>query len=46
MKKGLDLRMVCDALQKRHGTVSRLAAAVRKNQELENFASCLIKDSS
>lgn len=43
MKKGLDLRMVCDALQKRHGTVSRLASAVRKNQELENLTSCLIK---
>lgn len=46
MKKELGLRSVCQALQKRHGTVSRLAAAIRKNQELENLAICLVNSAN
>lgn len=45
IKKDLGLRMVCETLQKRHGTVSRLAAAVRKNEELERLATHLINNS-
>lgn len=46
IKKGLNLRMVCEVLNKRHGTVSRLAEGVRKNQNLEQLASSFIKSNT
>ena len=42
LKKGLDLRMVCQILQKHHGTVSRLAASARKDPESERLATHMI----
>lgn len=43
IKKGLNSRKLCEALQKSQGTLSRLAATVRKDQELENLTLCLVK---
>lgn len=42
LKKGLGLGIVCETLQKHHGTVARLAVAARKDEKLDSLASRLI----
>ena len=39
--RGLDLRRVCEVLDKHHGTISRLAVAARKDLKLESLANRL-----
>ena len=46
LHKELELRSVCDILHKHRGTVSRLAAAARKDQQMSDMANKLVEDLS